>query len=171
MASRCSFQVPDSDFHAPARVHRSHQDSKSVPSLRPQVTPRAAHFAKGETFRISRFQKLASEQGAYLVGLAPNKISIRLLMIVLVYLVQEICCPISSFQLPASGARPERTFYFPASGEHLRLAILGLGGISNFRLRASSFGPVDVKRREFPGSRVHPAPHNERSYLAEPNPG
>jgi hypothetical protein len=106
---------------------------------------------RGETFRISRLQKLASEQGVYLVGLAPNKISIRLLMIILVYLVPEICCPISSFQLPASGARPERNFQLPASGEHLRLAILGLGGISNFRLPASSFGPVDVKRREFPG--------------------
>jgi hypothetical protein len=79
-------------------------------------------------------------------------------MIILVYLVPEICCPISSFQLPASGARPERNFQLPASGEHLRLAILGLGGISNFRLPASSFGPVDVKRREFPGSRVRPAP-------------
>ena len=76
----------------------------------------------------------------------------------LVDLVQEICCRISSFQLPASGARPERTFYFPASGEHLRLAILGLGGNCNFRLPASSFGLVDVKLREFPGSRVRPAP-------------
>ena len=64
-----------------------------------------------------------------------------------VYLASEICFPFSSFQVPASGVRPERYFRLPASGEHLRLVVPGSGVFSSFQLPASSLSLVDVKQR------------------------
>ena len=70
-----------------------------------------------------------------------------LIVFFVVYLASEICFPFSSFQVPASGVRPERYFRLPASGEHLRLAVPGSGVFSSFQLPPSSLSLVDVKQR------------------------
>jgi hypothetical protein len=137
MASRCSFQVPDSDFHAPACVHRSHQDSKSVPSLRPQVTPRAAHFAKGRDF--PNFQTPETCVGT---GSLPGRISTKQNINQTVddyFGLSRSGDLLSNFQLPASGVGSQTGEEFPASSFRRAFAPghSGVGG--NFQFPASGF--------------------------------
>ena len=58
-------------------------------------------------------------------------------------------------------AASRRSIWIHGVRSRMRMGVgleFGTWRISNFRLPASSFDPVDVKRREFPGSRVRPAP-------------
>ena len=141
------------------RMHRSHQDSKSVPSPRPQVTPRAAHFAKGRDF--PNFQTPETCVGT---GSLPGRISTKQNINQTVddyFGLSRSGDLLSNFQLPASGVGSQTGEEFPASSFRRAFAPghSGVGG--NFQFPASGFQlwPGGCKaEREFPGSRVRPAP-------------
>jgi hypothetical protein len=141
MASKCSFQVPDSDFHVPACApFAPRQQERTL--LRPQVTPRAAHFAKGRGFPNFQIQNLrrnreSTRQDCHQTS--RNRESTRQdchqtknINQTVDYLFWFISFRRSAVRFPASSFRcrePDQR------------------GISSFQLPASSFSTVDVKKK------------------------
>ena len=118
---------------------------------------------RGETFRISRLQKLASEQAAYLAGLAPNKkLSIRRLMIC--FGLSRSGDLLSNFQLPASGVGSQTGEEFPVSSFRRAFAPghSEVGG--NFQFPASGFQlwPGGCKAERISRSRSPPGSSRHR---------
>jgi len=152
------FQIPISMLQ---RMHRSHQDSKSVPSPRPQVTPRAAHFAKGRDF--PNFQTPETCVGA---GSLPGRMStkqnypIRLLMIC--FGLSRSGDLLSNFQLPASGVGSQTGEEFPASSFRRAFASghSEVGGIFQFPVSGFQLWPDGCKAERI--SRFRSPPGSSR---------